>query len=163
MNVDERFAEMALAIQQLTQRVIKPVQNEERLTNLKPPSPCKTMTTPTKLNKTSYVPNERDCHEGVQIFFKRGSRRLIIKKTSKDQTQLQAKAIKTIEDKEPIPQLIHTHDEEIQNEKETAHLPIKEISENQVQQKTKTLKTAEDETVDVELIQPMNIDDIEIN
>ena len=42
-------------------------------------------------------------------------------------------------------------------------MSTKEISENQAQQQTKTLKTAEDEAVDFELIQPMNIDDIEIN
>ena len=51
---------------------------------------------------------------------------------------------------------------EIQKVKEVVHMSTKEISENQVQPKTKTLKTAGDETVDYELIQPMNLDDIEI-
>ena len=66
MNTDERLGEMALAIQQLAYAVTRLVQNEGKLTNLTPLPPCKTITTPNKLNKTSYVLTNRDCYKGVQ-------------------------------------------------------------------------------------------------
>ena len=115
MNIDEKLAEMTLAIQQLTQRMISIAQNEEKLTNLKPLFPCKTMTTPTKQNKARYVLTKRDCHEGVQNG--KGSRHLIMKKTNEEQDQQHNKALKTLEGK----------------------------------------------TVDLELIKPTTVDDIEMN
>ena len=65
MNTEERFAEMALAIQKLAQAVTRLVQNEGKLTNLKPLSPYKTISTPTKQKKISYDLNKSNRHEGV--------------------------------------------------------------------------------------------------
>ena len=96
MSNDERFAEMALAIQQLAQRMIKLVQNEEKLTKLKPLSPRNTMPTPTKQNKARYVLTKRDCYEGVQNG--RESRHLIMKETNEEQDQQHNKTLETIED-----------------------------------------------------------------
>ena len=145
MNTDERFAEMALAIQQLAQRVIKLVQNEEKLTNLKPLSPRKTMTTPTKQNKTSYALTKHDCYKGVQNG--RESRHLTMKKTNKEISYVLNQS---------------EYHKEIQKGKESVHMITTEISEEQVRHQTITLSSVEDEALNTELIKAIPIDDIEL-
>ena len=124
------------------------------LPNLTPLPPRKTMATPTK-----QVLTKRDCDE--------------------DQTQLQAKVVKTIEkapvdleltkplivdDKETCYVLNHSeYHKEIQNRKECVHVFTKEISESQVQQQPTTLNSVEDEALDTELIKTIHVDDVELN